>query len=90
MVKSKSTVEQEAQMLIKQAQDISNQYISTAVEHLCSTSQVRDGVEYGYIIAALSRSQDYSHNLPTHIVGAAMKLRFNMSDEEYATTILGG
>lgn len=90
--KHKPTIKQEAGYLIEAAEDVANRYI---LEHdgsavtIASREDVRRGMEYAYILAGL-RMHSVTANDVRDVVGKAMKIKFKMSDEEFATSILGG
>lgn len=77
--------------LITAAEAVATQYIQTSSVSFSSTQQVREGIEYAYILAGLRFSKDYTGGHDAiDVVFEAMKLKFGMSTEEFATSILGG
>lgn len=95
MVRKRLTLEQVATALIGDAKTVADRYILERGDQMSSTQDVRDGIEYAFILAGLRTNPAYFsfHNAsfePKHVVGLAMKMRFGMTDEEYATGILGG
>lgn len=81
-----------AQNLIAAGEDVANHYIQGGpIEGFSSTEQVRDAMQYAYIIAALFFPVEYfGGRNPKDIVYLAMHMRFGMDVETFATTILGG
>lgn len=88
--KPKQTVEEEAVDLIHAAEAVAHHHIQSNAEEFASTSQVRAAMEYAYILAGLRMGPDYIENDVRYVVGHALKLKYGMSDEEFATSILGG
>lgn len=88
--KRKQTIEQQAVDLIHAAEEVADRYILTNAEPGISTDSVRSSMIYAYILAGLRMGPDYIKNDVRYVVGAAMKLRFGMSNEDFATDILGG
>lgn len=95
MVRRRLTLEQVATALIGDAKTVADRYILERGDQMSSTQDVRDGIEYAFILAGLRTnpayfSFDHAVYEPKYVVGLAMKMRFNISDEDFATGILGG
>lgn len=80
------TIDEQATMLVRQANEAARRYLLSTPELLASTDQVREALTYGYLLGTLTGDGFWQKE----IVAAAMKQRFGMTDEEFATDILGG
>lgn len=88
MNKRLPTIEEQADSLVKQSEDAARHYILSLAWPPSSSEQVRDALVYGYILAHLTAPADTFWQ--KEIVGAAMKQRFGITEEDFATSILGG
>ena len=75
--------------LIHSAEEFSADYVRSRPA-TPETSEVRSACEYTFIVSALRWIPDYFGSPVKPIVAEALRLRFGMSDEEFATTILRG
>ncbi len=101
--KSSLTLEQVAADLITEAEENAKRYIQTFdphsgydlgynPDHFCD--RTTEAFVYAYILASLRRDFPdglaYKYLRSTEGVGEAMKQRFGMSNEDFATDIIGG
>lgn len=83
------TLEQHAAQLVRIAEQCGQDYVRG------TPGNTWEGVVYGYIISALRWNENYFRSgvltfSAQLVVAEALKQRFGMSEEEFATTILGG
>lgn len=82
------TIEDHAEELLRQADELSRQYVTETTTSSIIAPQVKAAVEYGYILAGLRQSA-LDYEMAKAVVFQAMSVRFGTTEEEFATYILG-